>query len=470
MSTMPRMSRHSRLDTKRSKSSVNVTLNMNVNTNITEDAQSQWKKTAAAQPEINTPLTSTATSGWKKLLWLKQPYEDNYTDSSFLSQLKRNSTVVRYSYRKLVSDFSLVALHLSLIMSVIVVFYGIYRLDWNPIKPAVLSSTLTMVGFVFYVVMLNMRRNDELIELQQFKIRQLYALSSSNSNNMPNTNTSIKINITGNEFDGNLDSDLDLDLDFNFNIEEYLTEPSPPDFFETFKSSLLTILYLLTLSPVLKSLTNSTSSDSIWALSAWLCLLNVMFNDYQIDFPKVSTREKCQHWRKIFLNNINIHHAYLSSPNTTRSPSPARDRENTLPNFHHPTATTELFDQPLKPTNFSKNIAVSNAIVLASRLNSNAAAFSFILFCIQTCGLFPIFNNFTRRCQLNGFHFFQTISIIFTVDCLVWYLFGIGWVLVWISLHIMIVFVGPWYFLVLQKYKDELQGPWDPAKPVLKSL
>ena len=518
---MPRLGRR-RPGTNRSKSTSHLPLNVKVPDPANQQTlQSPSYHTALTATEM-TPLTTTATAGWKKLLWLKQPYEDNYTDSSFLSQLKRNSTVVRYSYKKLVSDFSLVVLHLSLIMSIIVVFYGIYKLGWNPIKPVILSSTLTVIGFVFYVVMLNIRRNDELIELQQFKIRQLYALSS-NSNITTNTNISININDRDvdadtigdvgsgvNDYrdgdgdveekrDADADSDndaalnsksglglssnldLDLDLDFNLNLDEYLTEPSPPNFFETSKSSLLIILYLLTLSPVLKSLTNSTSSDSIWALSAWLCLLNVMFNDYQIDFPRVSTREKYQHWKKIFLNNISIQHAYyLSSPNTTRSPSPSREREREMyqsqqhhpqpQHIHHSTATTELFDQPLKPTNFSKNIAVSNAIVLASRLDSNAAAFSFILFCVETCGLFPIFNNFTRRCGLHGFHLFQTIFIILTVDCLVWYLFGIGWVLVWIALHVMIVFVGPWYFLVLQKYKNELQGPWDAAKPVFKSI
>lgn len=52
---------------------------------------------------------------WKKLLWVKQDYADNYTDSSFLSQLKRNSTVVTYSYWRLFRDFSLIGMHLSVI-------------------------------------------------------------------------------------------------------------------------------------------------------------------------------------------------------------------------------------------------------------------------------------------------------------------------------------------------------------------
>lgn len=222
-----------------------------------------------------TGSTNSQSTGWKKLLWLKQPYDDNYTDSSFLSQLKRNSTVVKYSYVKLVNDFSIIVLHLSSIMFVVVVFYGIYQLNWNPIKPTVISTICTLIGFIFYVVTLKIIRNKELIELQQFKINQLYMVPSASTNLMK---------------DG---------TDHDDTLEDYLTEPSPPDFFETCKSSVLILLYLLTLSPVLKSLTNSTSSDSIWALSAWLCILNVMFNDYEIEFYRLSPRDKLLHWKKL---------------------------------------------------------------------------------------------------------------------------------------------------------------------------
>lgn len=428
----------------------------------------------------NAPSTKTS---WKKLLWLKQPYADNYTDKSFLSQLKRNSTVVQYSYKKLVSDFSLVVLHLSLIMSVIVVFYGTYRLNWNPLKPAFLSTMLTFAGFIFYNVMLRIRRNRELIELQQLKIRLLYTLQS----NKKLTPTSAALSTTNTLFSssGNFEMIHSPTMDeFDvLDLEEYLTEPSPPNFFETFKSSMLIILYLLTLSPVLKSLTNSTSSDSIWALSAWLSILNVMFNDYQVDFPKVSTGEKRAHWQKI-LRQTYTNLTSLSSTPLSRSSSISSTTSipetDTLDSIHTSTQNhsytphiSELNNnqQPQKSkSNFSKNIAVSNAIVLASRLDSNAAAFSFILFSIQASGLFPIFNNFTRRCQLHGFHYFQLISIVLTVDIIVWYLFGLGWFIVWVLLHFMIVIIGPWYFLTLQKYKDELQGPWDPAKPIVKSI
>jgi phosphatidylinositol glycan class C protein len=46
------------------------------------------------------------------------------------------------------------------------------------------------------------------------------------------------------------------------------------------KSAALIYAALLGLSPILKSLTRSTTSDSIWALSTWLLLMNVAFFDY----------------------------------------------------------------------------------------------------------------------------------------------------------------------------------------------
>jgi hypothetical protein len=48
----------------------------------------------------------------------------------------------------------------------------------------------------------------------------------------------------------------------------------------TAKSALLIYAALLGLSPILKSLTRSTTSDSIWALSTWLLMMNVAFFDY----------------------------------------------------------------------------------------------------------------------------------------------------------------------------------------------
>jgi phosphatidylinositol glycan class C protein len=46
------------------------------------------------------------------------------------------------------------------------------------------------------------------------------------------------------------------------------------------KSSILVFLVLMALSPVLRTLSAATSSDSIWALTAVLFILNVLLADY----------------------------------------------------------------------------------------------------------------------------------------------------------------------------------------------
>lgn len=86
----------------------------------------------------NHSTTHPTKAPWKKLLYLKQPYPDNYTDVSFLSQLKRNTTVAKYSYFQLVDDFILIVFYISCILLVDLMFIGIYAKGWDPVRPTVL--------------------------------------------------------------------------------------------------------------------------------------------------------------------------------------------------------------------------------------------------------------------------------------------------------------------------------------------
>ena len=71
--------------------------------------------------------------------------------------------------------------------------------------------------------------------------------------------------------------------------------PPPPRSVDakTVKSCILAFLALLSLSPVMKTLTASTSSDSIWALAACLFILNTVIADYSSPRPEIYTRERC---------------------------------------------------------------------------------------------------------------------------------------------------------------------------------
>lgn len=55
-----------------------------------------------------------------------------------------------------------------------------------------------------------------------------------------------------------------------------------PTDLKTLKSSILVFLALMSLAPVLRTLTAATSSDSIWALSAILFFLNILLADYSV--------------------------------------------------------------------------------------------------------------------------------------------------------------------------------------------
>ncbi|CAH2350335.1 phosphatidylinositol N-acetylglucosaminyltransferase Gpi2p subunit [[Candida] railenensis] len=298
---------------------------------------------------------------WKKLLYLNQPYPDNYTNESFLSQLKRNTTVVKYSYLKLLDDFSLIAQHLSNLFLVILVFIGIYYQNWNPVTPIVYSSILTIFGFMVWDAN---RKDDQQHHVQ----REVEEISSST------TTYSLK------------------------------TQRSK------IKSSIILLFILLILSPVLKSLTKSTASDSIWAISFCLCIANTLFHEYAM----------------------------------------ASDLANCRPII-------------------STNISFSSAIVLASRLSTNISVFCFVLFAIQANILLPVFDVHLRQFYPKAYHRSLFVATSIVVSIMVAFILNIKILLIWVMGQVGIVFVLPSYFLFLQKYKNELQGPWDPAKPIIKT-
>lgn len=297
---------------------------------------------------------------WKKLLYLQQPYPDNYTNESFLAQLKRNTTVSKYSYWKLVDDFTLVAFHLSNLLLVILTFTGIYLHYWNSVWPTLMSSCCSIIGVIIW--------------------------------------DQINSSLADHRSDGYYPIPI--------SSPALSSGPKPK-----VKSFLIIIFIILLLSPVLKSLTKSTSSDSIWALSLILCLANTIFHDYGVD-------------------------------------------------------TTSSQYMPI----ISTNISLSNAIVLASRLNSTVQVFCFILFAIQINILLPLFDfSIRKHLRSKAYHRCLVLSVSGVVYYLISILIGYNALIVWVLTQGGIAFIMPSYFLSLQKYKNELQGPWDIAKPILNT-
>lgn len=201
----------------------------------------------------------------------------------------------------------------------------------------------------------------------------------------------------------------------------------------TAKSAALIYAALLGLSPILKSLTRSTTSDSIWALSTWLLVLNVAFFDYS---GGAGTR--C-----VVIPLLTL------------------------------IGTKAL---PRLPASISTNSAMMASAVLASRLPSTTHVFSLTLFSIEVFGLFPIFRRelltqswpghvaLTAMLTMTGW---GGVFVILTGGGRIAFLTG---VVLGSSLTILCMGICSWWLIGLQKYKNEIRGPWDPARPVISSL
>lgn len=188
----------------------------------------------------------------------------------------------------------------------------------------------------------------------------------------------------------------------------------------TIKSAILIWSTLLGMSPILKSLTRSTSSDSIWAMSCWLLAINIFFFDYS---GGVGAKF---------------------------------------------------------PASLSTNAALMASTVLASRLPSTKQVFSITLFSIEVFGLFPVFRRHVRHRSWRV-HVALAVFLVLNAG------FGLGMMLgegasgnwTWKS-GIVGMIVGvllaavaaggcSWWLIGLQKYKNEIRGPWDPARPIIMS-
>jgi len=178
---------------------------------------------------------------------------------------------------------------------------------------------------------------------------------------------------------------------------------------KTIKSSILIFLALMSLSPVLKTLTAATSSDSIWALSAFLFILNALLADY---------------------------------------------------------GTVKFGGQVEGLTSvLSMNAAISSSVVLASRLSDDLSVFALILFSVQMFALFPMLRH---RLQATHIVLQATLTFILSVVSIalttalsktVTYIYA--------STLFSATFLAPAVLVWAQKYKNELRGPWDVAVPKL---
>ncbi|KAI0361638.1 phosphatidylinositol N-acetylglucosaminyltransferase [Trametes cingulata] len=282
---------------------------------------------------------------WERVLWKKKPYPDNYVPRSFLSSLSRNPNFKPYTYWHLVVLSCPISQHLASIFVFLAVFMRLQQHLLDPRALVWISAGVFIAGYMVWEI---------------------------------------------------------LDFTTVDKVARYTNRA------KTLKASILVFLALMSLSPVLKTLTAATSSDSIWALSASLFILNALLADYTALRPQSHRRER--------LTSV-----------------------------------------------LSMNAAISSSVVLASRLPDDISVFGLILFSVQTFALFPMLR---RRIQ-DAARPLQIIVTVFLVglSLLLTYPLSTTATYLYTFCFIFVTFVAPGMLVWAQRFKNEIRGTWDPAVP-----
>lgn len=162
---------------------------------------------------------------------------DNYTDEkTFLDHLQRNPRLQPYEFWSLMADATIIVQHLASVVIFCCCFVSIFHNRVSPVAAVGWASVCTILGYLLW----------------DYWIGQQLTPSTTQRSDIPGGH--INANPTASS-----------------RYQQRLL---------TAKSAALIYAALLGLSPILKSLTRSTTSDSIWALSTWLLIINVAFFDY----------------------------------------------------------------------------------------------------------------------------------------------------------------------------------------------
>ena len=275
----------------------------------------------------------------KKLYVRQSGVPDNHVDATFMQRLEKNVHVTVYHRRELIMGACHVHQHWSSMILFLVLFAHQYNGRWSATYLHMLNNALLGTIYLFWM----------------FHVR----LGKLN----PKTRNAKK---------------------------------------QVAKAAILLIMTILGLSPVLRTLTEDISTDTICTLTGLLVCINLMYHNY------------------------------------------GEERE-------------------AAPNPVALNAAVFASVMLASRLDSKAQVFGLVSLAIIWFSLFPIARCFINQrwnpqgvVALTLFLSVLTGAGLYQVHQLLLYSY--------FALSVFLLVVCPLWYFHLQKYKNNIHGPWDEAK------
>ncbi|KAG8230312.1 hypothetical protein J437_LFUL000582 [Ladona fulva] len=365
----------------------------------------------------------TKPKPWRKNLYDNKGYKDNYTDESFLEELRKNIHFQEVHYRAAFIKAGLVTQQLCVVVLYSLLFASM-DVGWiEPVTVLYLCGITTTLGYI----------------IRTF-LSPRFERSCHNSS---------KASFSG----GSIFTDL------------------------------VTVIKCLALgyivSPVLKTLTETISTDTIQAAAAIAFIVHLATYDYGIGnepgLPYRATSHKSDviapsHWSKsASSSDKTVPEKYLTEniPSASRYSRVQGSKTSSLPH-DNPSRTTSAL---------SLNAAIFGAICLASRLESPSHAFALLSVAGLAFALSPPFLRLLHhwppaRVAIPLALFIATVYSLFIccggTD-------GEDWVENQIPVALFIIVVAflnilcPCMFVLWQTHKDNIYGPWDEAIPLIQS-
>ncbi|XP_072854386.2 phosphatidylinositol N-acetylglucosaminyltransferase subunit C isoform X2 [Pogona vitticeps] len=286
---------------------------------------------------LNLRLGRNPKQRWQKVLYKRQPFPDNYVDQSFLEKLRKNVHARQYQYWAVVFESGVVIQQLCSVCVFVVIWW---YMDMGLLAPQWLFGAgliSSLIGYVLFDVV-----DSGMVRSQSGQTRW---------------------------------GDL--------------------------KNAVVFVAFTYGFSPVLKTLTESISTDTIYAMAALMLLGHLIFYDYGANAAIVSSA-------------------------------------------------------------LSLNMAIFASVCLASRLPRSLHAFVMVTFAIQIFALWPMLQKKlkaqTPRCYV-------VVTLLFAVSALVGLvtISSVGAVL-FALLLVSISCLCPYCLIRLQLFKDNIHGPWDEAE------
>lgn len=159
---------------------------------------------------------------WKKNLYENTDYPDNYTDKTFLEELKKNVHITQISPLTAVRGAGLVTQEMCIVVFFVIVYVYMYNSWIEPETVFVQSSLVAAVGYLTYRILLtNKNYYDAMVK----------------------------------------------DL----------------------RTVLIFVVFGYVLSPILKTLTDTISTDTIYAMTTFMMIIHLIFFDYGVSAALVSS-------------------------------------------------------------------------------------------------------------------------------------------------------------------------------------